>query len=138
MASGKTYRQKGDLRALNVLAESTYNVPGSTATYMGTLDTMTPKDSETVTWVPDDGSRGKGTPYRTAVDMGFDARFSFAGGSGWTGWLALALGGGNNATVSGSSSYQPTSFSAWFKTSGTEEQIYTGAVVDVLTISASE
>lgn len=146
MASGKTYRQKGDLRALNVMAEATYGVPTASASvYAGTLDTMTPKDSETVTYVPDEGSRGVGTPYRTAEDFGFDAKFSFASSAsttssrtdGWERWLALAVGASNSSIRTGLNA-KPTSFTAWFKTSSTEGHIYEGAVIDKLVISASE
>ena len=145
MASGKTYRQKGDLRALNAIAESTYGTAGSSGAYAGTLDTMTPKDSETVTYVPDEGSRGAGTGYRTAADYGFDAKFSFATSAsttagradGWEAWLNRALGSTNNTIITGLNA-APTSFSGWFKTSSTESHLYQGAVVDKLTMSASE
>ena len=144
MASGRSYRQKGDLRALDSIAEATYGTPGSTAIYVGTLNTLTPKDSETVTWVPAEGSRGKGTGYRTGADYAFDAKSTHAVGAtqytnrtdGWEEWLKLAVGMEFSTWMGGSSA--PQSFSAWFKTSSTEEHLYLGSVIDKLVISASE
>lgn len=145
MASGRSYRQKGDLRALDTIAETTYGTPTTSSLYAGTLNTLTPKDSETVTWVPAEGGRGKGTGYRTGADYAFDAKFSFMTGAtqvtgrtdGWEQWLGLATGVTEGNWVGGSTA-MPVSFSAWFKTSSTEEHLYPGSVIDKLVISASE
>lgn len=142
MASGKTYRQKGDLRALNTIDESTYMVPGSTALYSGTLDTMTPKDSEETEEVYAEGSRAVGAIYRTSASFGWSARFRFAlakgsgATSGWEKWIYRALGTSNNSAAVGTSA--PSSFTAWFKTSASEQHAYTGSVVEKLVMTASE
>ena len=136
MASGKTYRQKGDLRALNVITETAYNVPDTTAAYAGTLDTVTPKDSETLEEVYADGSRAVGTIYRTAADFGFSAKFKYASNQTWHQWIQAALGTAPNATNVGTAT--PTSFSAWFKTAVDEAHVYTGSVVEKLVMTASE
>lgn len=141
MASGKSYRQKGDLRALDTIDESTYMTPGSTAIYSGTLDTLTPKDSETTEEVYAEGSRAVGTIYRTGADFGFSAKLKFAKAqgsgeaSGWEKWINRALGTASNSNAVGTNA--PSSFTAWFKTSSTEEHAYTGSVVEKLVMTAS-
>lgn len=139
MASGKTYRQKGDLRALNTITETAYNVPDTasgSASYMGTLDTVTPKDSETLEEVYADGSRAVGTIYRTAADFGFSAKLKFAATHAWHAWITLALGTSSTSTAVGTSF--PSSFTAWFKTAVNEAHAYTGSVVEKLVMTASE
>ena len=141
MASGKSYRQKGDLRALDTIDESTYMTPGSSAIYSGTLDTMTPKDSEETEEVFAEGSRAVGAVYRTSASFGWSARFKFAlakgsgEASGWEKWVYRALGTASNSAAVGAN--QPSSFTAWFKTSSTEEHAYTGSVVEKMVMTAS-
>jgi glycosidase len=145
MASGLTYRQKGDLRALNRIAEATYATPGTDSIYLGTLDTVTPKDSEEVTYVPAEGGRSYRQIYRTGADYAFSAKSTHTVGEtqyasrtdGWEEWLKLASNMAVRTWMGGSNS-SPQSFSAWFKTSSTEEHLYLGSVIDKLTISASE
>ena len=147
MAAGRSYRQKGDLRALNTVPEATYLTPtASTGTsagaYAGTLDSLTPSDSETLTEVYAEGSRAVGTIYRTGVEYGFDAKFKHAKAAssraetGWEQWIVRALGTSANATNVGA--YAPGSFTAAFKTSANEQHGYCGCVVRKLVMSASE
>lgn len=135
---------KGDLRALGAQEETTFGTGDGDPIYAGTLDTLTPSDSEEVTEVVAEGSRGIGTQYRTAASFGFTAAFkhmkesSTRGNTGWEQWVYRALGALSTSTTHTGANSQPQPFSATFKTSSTEQHLYQGCVLNEYRISATE
>ena len=137
------YRQKGDLRALTVIAESAYGVPSATGIYGGTPDTITPKDSEETIAVPTAESRGIGAVYRTGLSFGVEAKFKHTtadttrGTTGWEQWMQRATGVSAGTAATGATSQTIPNFALGFMVASTEGQVYLGCEVDKLTVSAA-
>lgn len=124
-------RTKGDLCGLTILEESSYGVvPSGTGVYSGTCLTLTDNCSATYENIQSCGARNRSGAFVSQISCGFTATFSVVRGRGWEEWIERVQG-----SLAGVTRDLP-SFTTVIRVSPSEVHVWTGCMVDSLTLSA--